>query len=532
MFAAQHLPYKETNSFSKLVLDYLDGADLLRPFYSHRPDLEGIRKIIDERKPFNTNRQVLVEVLKEQYSSLAHTTAVAENVDALLSANTFTVCTAHQPNLFTGPLYFVYKVLHTIRLAQFLKEQLPQYRFVPVYYMGSEDADFAELNHTYVDGKKIEWKKEQKGAVGRMVVDKTLLQLIDELEGQLVYEPFGKDVVNLLRKCYVPGRTIQEATFELVNELYGEWGLLVLIPDHPQLKAVMKPVFDDDLFNNTSSQLVAEASGRLDEAYKAQAHPREINLFYLKDNIRERIERKDDRFYVLNTETSFDEEELRQELAAHPECFSPNVILRGLYQETILPNLAFIGGGGETAYWLQLRGLFQHYGVPYPVLVLRNSFLIVEDKWQAKCQKIGLPVADLFQPTDELMKKIVARHSEHAVALNGTFEKAEALFEEVRRKAENIDQTLSQYVAAIKTRSIKELQELEKKMLRAEKRKYTDQQRQIESIKDALFPLDGLQERVENFSGFYAKWGQSFLEELLKNSLALEMEFTILVQTS
>lgn len=532
MFAALHIPYSQTNSFTKLVLDYLEGAESLTPFYSHRPDLDGIKKGIEERKGFQTERKILVEVLQEQYASLQHTTNVSANIEALLSADTFTVCTAHQPNLFTGPLYFVYKVLHTISLAQFLKEQLPQYHFVPVYYMGSEDADFAELNHTYVDGKKIEWKKEQKGAVGRMVVDRTLLQLIDELEGQLVYEPFGKEVVNLLRKCYVPGRTIQDATFELVNELYGEWGLVVLIPDHPKLKAIMQTVFEEDIFNNTSSQIVAETSERLDEAYKAQAYPREINLFYLKDNIRERIEKREDRFYVLNTAISFDEEALKNELQQHPARFSPNVILRGLYQETILPNLAFIGGGGETAYWLQLRDLFQHYGVPYPVLVLRNSFLIVEEKWQEKCQKIGLSVADLFQPTDELMKEIVARNAEHSVALNGTFEKAEALFEEVRQKAENIDQTLSQYVAAIKARSIKELQELEKKMLRAEKRKYTDHQRQIEAIKDVLFPLDGLQERVENFSGFYAKWGRSFIEELLKNSLALEMEFTILIQAS
>lgn len=528
MFAAQHISYSQTNSFSKLILDYLNGAEALRPFYAFRPDVAGIQKIIEERKSFATDRKALVKVLKEQYASLQHSPAVAANINALLKENTFTVCTAHQPNLFTGPLYFVYKVLHTIRLASFLKEQLPAYQFVPVYYMGSEDADFAELNHTYVDGKKIEWKKEQKGAVGRMLVDKTLLQLIDELGGQLVYEPHGAEVVAMLRKAYVEGRTIQDATFELVNELYGEWGLLVLIPDHPLLKAIMKQVFEEDIFQNTSSEIVAQTSERLDEEYKAQAHPREINLFYLKENIRERIEKKEDRFYILNTELSFTETELCNELEAHPERFSPNVILRGLYQETILPNLAFIGGGGETAYWLQLRKLFQHYGVPYPVLVLRNSFLIVEEKWQEKLQKTGLAVTDLFQDINDLMKQIVVQNAEHAVSLNGTFEKAEELFEQIRQQAETVDQTLSQYVAAIKARSLKELQELEKKMLRAEKRKYTDQQRQIESIKAALFPGDGLQERKENFSGFYAKWGRNFLNELLQNSLALEQEFTVL----
>lgn len=454
--------------------------------------------------------------------------AVQENIEALLQENTFTVCTAHQPNLFTGPLYFVYKVLHTIRLAAHLTEQLPGNRFVPVYYMGSEDADFAELNHTYVDGKKIEWKKEQKGAVGRMLVDKTLLQLIDELEGQLVYEPFGKDVVNMLRLCYITGRTIQEATFELVNELYGEWGLVVLIPDHPVLKSTMKKVFAEDIFENTPSQIVAQTSEKLDEQYKVQAHPREINLFYLKENIRERIEKRDDRFFILNTDISFSEEEMKKELEEHPEHFSPNVILRGLYQEVLLPNLAFIGGGGETAYWLQLHDLFRQYSVPYPVLVLRNSFLIVEEKWQEKLQKIGLSAADLFQSDDDLMREIVTKQSQNAVLLNGNFEKANSLYDQIRVQAEIIDQTLSKHVAAIKARSLKELQELEKKMLRAEKRKFADQQRQISALKDVLFPRNGLQERVENFSGFYAKWGKDFLAELLQHSLALEQQFTIL----
>ncbi len=528
MFASAHIPYQKTNSFSNLVLDYLQDAEDVKPFYAYRPDTGGIKALIERRKSFTTNRQVLVHVLREQYATHAANEAVAHNIEALLSENTFTVCTAHQPNLFTGPLYFVYKVLHTIKLAASLQEQWPHYRFVPVYYMGSEDADFAELNHTFVDGKKIEWKKEQKGAVGRMVVDKTLQQLIDELEGQLVYEPFGKEVVNLLRRCYVTGRTIQEATFELVNELYGQWGLVVLIPDHPLLKAQMKDLFEEELFQNTSSTIVAETSESLEAAYEAQAYPRAINLFYLKENIRERIEKNADGFAVLNTDIRFSDEEIRAELRAHPERFSPNVILRGMYQETILPNLAFIGGGGETAYWLQLKDLFDHFGVPFPVLVLRNSFLIIDQKWQEKLAKIELSAEELFQSDYELMKGLVKKYSGQSVSLNGSFEKAEALYEQIRLQAEKIDQTLSQYVLAMKARSVKELQELEKKMLRAEKRKYSDQQRQITAIKNVLFPNNGLQERVENFSGFYAKWGQNFLAELLRHSLALEQQFTIL----
>lgn len=532
MFLTEHLPYNQTNAFSKIALDYLSGSKDLRPFYSLPPTAKGIEETIQRKKHQAVNRKTLVEVLQKQYEKVPATDEVKRNIESLLSEDTFTVCTAHQPNLFTGPLYFVYKILHTIKLANFLKEELPQYHFVPVYYMGSEDADFAELNHTYVDGKRIEWKKEQTGAVGRMVVDSTLIQLINELEGQLSAEAHGKEVIDLLRRCYSEGKTIQTSTFELLNELCGQWGLVVLIADDPALKAEMINVFEDDLFNNIPSQIVEKTSENLGKHYQVQANPREINLFYLKDHLRERIEERNGRYFILNTDLSFSKEEIQKELKEHPERFSPNVILRGLFQETILPNLVFIGGGGEMAYWLQLKDLFDHYKVVYPVLLLRNSFLIVEEKWNQKIRKLGLKAVDFFQDENELMKIIVSKNSENKVELNGNFEKAETFYEQIRMQAEAVDKTLSQHVIAIKTRSLKELEELEKKMLRAEKRKFAEQQRQIQKIREVLFPGDGLQERVENFSRFYAKWGRSFIEELYKTSLALEQEFMILIEAN
>ena len=530
MFAAGHIPYSRTHSFSKIVTDYLNRAPSLRPFYDGEPDLAGIEATLHKKQKQPLNREVLTMVLREQYAGITVSDAVKQNIGLLAKDNCFTICTAHQPNLFTGPLYFIYKILHTIRLAETLNEKLPAYHFVPVYYMGSEDADFAELNHTYVDGKKIEWKKVQSGAVGRMVVDQTLVQLIDEMEGQLTGEPHGNEVIQLLRTAYAPGKSIQSATFELVNELYSSFGLVVLIPDHPALKAQMLTVFTQDLFDNKSSAIVAETSRQLSGHYDVQAHPREINLFYLKDNIRERIIRKEEVFVVHNTTFRFTEEEMRQELAAHPERFSPNVILRGLFQETILPNLAFVGGGGEMAYWLQLKELFAFYGIVYPVLILRNSFLVIEEKWKKRIDKLGLSLEEIFQPGEELVNRIVLKNTANEIRLNGNFEKAEELFEQIKSQAGAIDPSLTRHVAALKARSLKELQELEKKMLRAEKRKFADQQRQINAIREELFPKNGLQERVENFSRFYAKWGSRFINELYRHSLTLEQEFTILTE--
>jgi bacillithiol biosynthesis cysteine-adding enzyme BshC len=530
MFAATRIPYNQANAFSRIVTDYLSGADTLKPFYGEPPTMEGFEKVLQKKKLQHVDRHTLVSVLREQYNNVTEAGAVTDNINSLLSEETFTVCTAHQPNLFTGPLYFIYKILHTIKLAEELKKKFAGHHFVPVYYMGAEDADFAELNHTWVEGKKIEWKKVQKGAVGRMKVDHTLVSLIDELGGQLLGAPHGAEVIRLLRSSYQQGTTIQQATFELVHELYGAYGLVVLIPDHPRLKAIMKPVFADDLFNNTSSEIVQKTSEKLSEHYTAQAYPREINLFYLKYDIRERIIRKDDVFTVHHTELRFTDEEIREELEKHPERFSPNVILRGLFQETLLPNLAFVGGGGEMAYWLQLKDLFAHYRIIFPILVLRNSFLVVDEKWKGKIDRLGLSLEEIFRPASEIMNTLVHNRTSRTLTLNGNFEMAEKLFEQISEKAGNIDPTLAVHVAALKTRSLKDLHELEKKMLRAEKRKFEDEERQVLRIRENLFPNDGLQERVENFSAFYARWGRKFIDELLKHSLSLEQEFTVLTE--
>ena len=395
--------------------------------------------------------------------------------------------------------------------------------------MGSEDADFAELNHTYVGGKRLEWEKAQSGAVGRMLADKKLVQLINELEGQLSVEPYGNEVIGILRKSYAEGKTIQSATFEVVNELFGRFGLVVLIPDNAQLKRKMLPVFIDDIFNQTPSLLAENTSKEIDKIYNSQAHPREINLFYLKEDIRERIIKRGDTFLVHNTDIAFSEKEIRAELDAHPERFSPNVILRGLYQETILPNIAFIGGGGELAYWLQLQSIFQQYNVVYPVLVLRNSFAVIEDKWQSLIDKLGITSEQLFLPELELLNLIIENEGRKP-QLNEQLAQVEGVYNALTAMASGIDATLIQHIAALKTKTIKGLNNLEKKMLRAERKKSAAAGAQIHKIKMHLFPNKGLQERVENFSSLYAKWGSHFIDMLYNHSLTLEQQFVMLTE--
>ena len=302
----------------------------------------------------------------------------------------------------------------------------------------------------------------------------------------------------------------------------------MLLPDNVAYKKVMQSIFEEDIFKNTPSEIVSKTSEKLGAKYKVQAHPREINLFYLKDNIRNRIVAVKDKFVVHDTDIVFTNEELKIELDKYPERFSPNVILRGLYQEIVLPNIAFIGGGGELAYWLELKDLFLHFQVPYPVLILRNSFLVIEEKYCRLMQKLNLSAADLFKGEEILINEMVKLETKNVLELQSEKSQLDKVYSDIKNKIKGIDTTLLQHTEALETKALKTLSGLEKKMLRAEKRKFSDGQNQLRKILNSLFPAGDLQERTENFMLYYSKWGNDFLEMLYENSLSLEQEFCII----
>lgn len=556
-----YIPYERTGYFSKLVTDYLNGNEQLKPFYTHPVSLDGIRASIVNRQAFNTNRGLLVQELRNQYQGIPLSPVQELNLQSLLKDNVFTITTAHQPNIFTGPLYFIYKILHAIKLADELKGHLPDYQFVPVYYMGSEDADLEELGFINLNGEKLEWQTKQTGAVGRMKVDKAFLTLIESIYGQTGIHPYGQELINLFRQSYTPGKTIQQATLELVNGLFAEFGLLVLIPDNAALKQSFTSVVEKELKEQFSHLTVERTINDLSRFYKVQAEGREINLFYLLDDKRERIQslteevkivvdpiedprcklkdkhtipcqnkhEQEPRFKVHSAGLSkqWSEREILEELREHPERFSANVILRGLFQETVLPNIAFIGGGGELAYWLELKDVFRTANVPYPMLLLRNSFLLITARQEQQWKKLGFMPEDLFKDEQQLFTELVLKESRDTVRLNGELDKIKSFYEQIRLMAGNIDPTLAYHTDALQTKALKPLYELEKKMLRAEKKKYNTQRQQISKMKQELFPGDNLQERTDNFSLYYSKYGKQWLNSIYSISKGLEQQFVI-----
>ncbi len=524
------IPYSETGYFSQLVLDFLAEHPHIRSFYTHSPLEADVEALIRAKKTQPQQRALLVNALQQQYVGLNVHPAVQRHISLLEEPNTFTICTAHQPNLFTGYLYFVYKILQTIKMAGDWQQLYPQYNFVPVYYMGSEDNDLDELGSIFLKGQTIAWKTGQEGAVGRMRPE-GLAALVDEIERQLGYGEHAEELVQLLRKAYGGHENIQQATLYLVNELFGRYGLVILIPDTPLFKQQYIPVMKEELWHQTSYKLVTETIQQLSQHYKVQANPREINLFYLRDNARDRIVKDGDHWKVINTDITFSAEELEQELQAHPERFSPNVILRGLLQETILPNIAFIGGGGEIAYWLELQSLFAHYRVPYPMLVLRNSFLLVDSVSAKWMQKLGLCLKDLFGNVEELVNRYVLQHTNAALVLKKEYDIIEQLYDALEEKARSIDVTLVATIAAERTRAMKSIGKLEHKFLRAEKKKFAWQTDEIRQLRDKLFPAGSLQERKENFMPWYIHEGPALFDRILKNMRPLSNELLFIYES-
>ena len=535
-YTATSIPYSATGVFSSLVNDYISGNGTARDYVPYTPNLEGIKKAIQQRKFSAIQRQTLVSVLENQYQvlgtikeekNIAAFEKVQANIGLLKNDNCFAVTTAHQPNLFTGPLYFFYKIIHVIKLAAELKAQFPENDFVPVYYMGSEDADLAEVGSYSIDGAKHQWKTKQTGAIGRMLVDDHLLQLLQNLEGYWTVKPDGKEALAIIKAAYKKGNTINEATLQMVHLFFGQYGLVVVQPDDAKLKSLFVEVMQKELTTQFSHTAIQPTLKSLSENYHVQSEGRAINLFYLKDATRNRIEKTGELFSVVDTNIQFTQAEIIQELQAHPDRFSPNVILRGAYQETIIPSVVFVGGGGELAYWMELKNVFEQAGVDYPVIILRNSFLFINDKQAKQWASLEFNIEALFNSIQALEIAFVKTQSVENLALTEHIASLTDLYKVIQQDVIKIDSSLGDHALNLSVQAQKKLALLEKKMIRAEKRKQHTSLARIHSIKSELFPDNNLQERVENFSNWIGDFGWSWVEAILNNSNSVDASFTI-----
>ncbi|WP_231463954.1 bacillithiol biosynthesis cysteine-adding enzyme BshC [Pedobacter sp. Leaf132] len=525
---AKYISYQETGSFSKLVLDYINNEEALKAFYSYRPDMDGLSQAISNRK-FLGDRSILVDVLKTQYEHLNPNKSVSKNIELLGLENTFTVTTGHQLNLFTGPLYFIYKIVTAINLAIELKIAHPDKNFVPIYWMATEDHDFDEINHVNVDEKNISWIQTTNGATGRLST-KTVTAAVTAYKGYLGISENGRHIAKLVEKAYLEHDNLADATRYLVNNLFEKYGLVIVNADDKKLKTLFKSVIQADIIEHNSSKNIDNSSKDLEElGYKTQVNGRDINFFYLKDDLRERLVFENGKYLVNHTDISFTEDELKEEIDLHPERFSPNVVMRPMYQEVILPNIAYIGGGAEVAYWMQLKANFDYYKVDFPVLLLRNSALLIDKRSAENLYNLGFKLEDIFLPVEELKNICVRKNSTAQLILADETRAINSIFDQIKLNAYKIDKTLSVSTDTAKQKTNHLLANLEKKLFRAEKRKHETALIQIENVKKRLFPNGTMQERTMNIAPMYVNYGEDFLSTCIENFEPLGGDFTLLL---
>jgi bacillithiol synthase len=520
------ISFQDIESIPQLVKDFLNQN--IEGFEENIFSLDNFKKQIHlKQNSFKAGqRNILANTLERQLGHLGLSSKQKENLDYLRLPNTFTITTGHQLNLFSGPVFFVYKILQTIKTCSYLKENFPDFNFVPVYWMASEDHDFAEINHFKTECNYYEINEKSGGAVGRIKINDTFF--ISEFEKEFKDSIFGTELILMLKEAYKVGNTLTEAIQILVNRLFSEFGLLIIDGDSKELKNQIKDTFKDELLNFSLNENSKEKVNFLTQKYgKVQVNPREINLFYLSET-RDRIDFDGQKYNIVDKNISFTKEEILNELENFPEKFSPNALMRPVFQETVLPNLAYIGGNAEIMYWLELKDYFAKINIPFPILIPRNSMLFLKEKTLGKIEKLDLTIEDFFQKFTSITNGKVLDNNEILKVLEDKENLLLNQFSELKAIAETTEKSFGNMVKAEEVRQMKSFKRMKKRLLHAEKTKQNELLERLENLFLDVHPSKTWQERVYNFSVFFADYGYSWLETCLEEMEIRESKLIIL----
>ncbi len=522
-YSFDRIPY-----ISKRDLAYINQIDLLQDFYKWKPDISAFEEIIKEKKSQSQDRQLLVEVLQDQYSERNETEIQQKSIALLRHENTFTIVTAHQPTLLFGPLYYIFKILSAINVCQNLKEKHPSFNFIPMFISGGEDHDFEEMNHLRLFKQKFEWNNEEfiGGSVGKLSTQ-GLKEIIESVSEKLGIQNIG---AKWLKEVSIPlaesANNYGQFALDLTHSVFRKMGLLVLNMDDHRLKSQFANIMKNELLNASSYKLVSKTQSKLSEkSWKAQTHVREINLFYRTKNQRLRIELKDGIYHIVDSEIVFTQEEILKELADYPDRFSPNVILRPLFQELVLPNLAYVGGGGEIAYWLERKAQFEYYNIPFPMLLRRCSAAIIPHHLLNKIEKLDIDIPVLFQEQNSLINAYLQEYSPHDLSIIEEEKALSNIFDQLSERAADIDPSLRQAVLAEGAKANKILSNVASRIKKAAKKQEETNINRIENIHQSIFPDQSLMERKDNILEYINVYGWNMLSEMLPHMDPFEKQF-------
>ncbi len=514
---------------TQLFIDYLTDFEKVKEYFAG--DFRSARDwkhIIEAVLGRPHDRSTLVRVLTEQNKENHCGIKTLANIDLLGNDNTVAIVTGQQLGLYTGPLYTIYKTITAIKLAEQLGQRYPQYNFVPVFWAEGEDHDFDEVSHLQVLSAANELQTLQylpggkpldrnPGPMANFILDAEIEKLHDAWGAAVQESDYKPALLNLLRSHYRPGNTMLRAFLGFMNHLFENSGLIVLNPLHPSLKALTRPVFRKELESIArTSQFVIDRSALLEEHYHAQIKAKPVNLFLIHKGGRYLIEPREHDFSLKGTRQYFTREELERLIDETPEVFSPNVVLRPVCQDSLLPTAAYIGGPSEIAYFAQLKPVYEHFGVVMPLIYPRASATILEEKIQNVLEKYQIEIIDLFARLDPILMRVAEQVSEV---------KVEALFGEMERKIRDaiqegtfgitqIDPTLSGAITSLTQRIEAQLKVLKDKTQSAQQRRQDVSVRQIQKAAANIFPGAGFQERTFNVAYYVNKYGPDFVQWL------------------
>jgi bacillithiol biosynthesis cysteine-adding enzyme BshC len=505
-------PFHELKAFPKLFSDYVLNQSQLRPFFGNEPNSEGILNQVElKKKSFSkASRNLLAETLESQMSQFAIRNLQAENLKKLRDENTFSISCGHQLNVAGGPMYLAFKILTVIKYCQYLNQEFPDFHFVPIHWLANEDHDLEEISDFTFFGQSQKINLQGSGASGRVSTE--------GISGQLAEI---KDIPREMLEAYSQNPILNLATQAWLQTYFGEMGLLFLDADQKVFKQEFSALFLKELKENWVEKSILPAEEKLERlGYKAQIHARPINLFYLAEKERLRIEKNDSGFQSQDGKYHWNQEEGFSFFQSHPELLSPNVALRPLYSQVLLPDVGFVGGPAEISYWLQLKGVFEQANVPFPVLIPRFSGLYINLNQAKKMEKLGLGVEDLFKETHQLKKEVAE--------IQWQKPNLEMVYGDFLRLAQGIDPTLVPSLKAELAKMEKQMEGFEKRVQKAAEQKNEQQINQIINLLAKLFPDEGLQERKESWLSFVVS-KPDWLLQVLEQIQPFQFDFRVMV---
>lgn len=515
----ESIPLNQATSFSRIISDYLANDEKLEFSHHGLPSIDSLLKAADGRVFGSTSRRILAGALRKQYEGIQNLGVTLQSIDALENEDTFTVTTGHQLCLFSGPLFSILKIVSAINLCRQLAQEQPKKTFVPVFWMASEDHDLEEANHVYLRGEKISWNAVQMGAVGRMNAIG-----VSELVSQLK-DSFSPDFVSKIEKLLASYQAdnIAVSSRHFFHELFAKHGLVILDGDDEELKRMFIPTMLDEVENSLAKTHVGSHNERLVSlGYKPQVNAPSCFLFRLEEGLRVRLDRVARDFQLADGTRKWSKEELKSDIDANPHLWSPNVVGRPLYQETILPNLGYVGGPGEIAYWLQLKSMFDAANVTFPSLILRNSATCLFPSIMKKMRSIGLDNDDIFKPENELIVELVRGQIPD---LQDERDSLAELYAQIGEKLSKVDEGLLKSSQTEKDKAVKGLDTLESKSIRAAKRKNEELTTKVGAIMRSIKPNGIQQERQLNILEAMSVFGVDMIDNMIPvlNPLAHKM---------